>query len=99
MNAATETQPAAIHLQGVGLHTAILVADIKPGTVLVWNTGATTEVVAVVRLSAKFVNVIQRSFTMNHRGEVSADRHFHSRRMKLDRLAGYSPRLTAKVSA
>jgi hypothetical protein len=58
-----------------------------------------TEVVAVVKLSAKFVNVVQRSFTRNSVGQSTQDQHFHSRRMKLDRLVGYSPRTTAEINA
>jgi hypothetical protein len=89
----------SLHLQHVGEHFGIQVSEIVPGCVLVWNTGALTEVVAVVRVSAKFANVIQRSFTRDRAGNVSQDRHFHSRRMKLDRVVGYSPRVTAEINA
>jgi hypothetical protein len=100
MAAATFPAPTgSLHLQYVGEQHALPVSEVVPGCVLVWNTGAMTEVVAVVRVSAKFVNVIQRSFTRDRAGNVSQDRHFHSRRMKLDRLVGYSPRATAEINA
>lgn len=100
MNAPTFPAPTGtIHLQYVGQHHAVRVSEIVPGCVLVWNTGALTEVVAVAKLSPKFVNVVQRSFTMDRAGNVTSDSHFHSRRMKLDRLAGYSPKATSLINA
>lgn len=103
MNAVARTAPAptsSIHLQYVGNQHALRVSEVVPGCVLVWNTGALTEVVAVIPMSAKFVNVVQRSFTRHPiTGVVTADAHFHSRRMKLDRLVGYSPRVTTEINA
>lgn len=91
----TPTDPAArtpdgkIHLQAVGLTTAILAENIEVGDALVWNYGSVSIVTAVARASKCFMRIT----TLSSNGST------YERRMKIGRLVGWSARATREHAA
>jgi hypothetical protein len=99
------TATQSIHLQYVGQQAAILVSELRPGYVMVWNSGAMTEVVSIEQISPKFVNIMEREVTYKRKAgtvglvAVRGKTYDSPRRFKLDRLIGYSRSATAELAA
>jgi hypothetical protein len=75
------------------MHGAIKVSDVIVGAVLVWNTGAMSVVTKIDALSPKFVNVHTCELEwagVNLDVLIIVPGSEFVRRMKLDRLVGYS---------
>ena len=80
----TNTEIKSIHLQGIGQQIAKPAETIAVGDVLVWNYGCLSTVAAVRNVSPKFIEI-----------DTTSDGKQYTRRLKKDRLVGWSPRLTA----
>ena len=80
----TNTEIKSIHLQGIGQQIAKPAETIAVGDVLVWNYGCLSTGAAVRNVSPKFIEI-----------DTTADGKQYTRRLKKDRLVGWSPRLTA----
>lgn len=108
MNASTETNPAAktfpaatgsLHLQYVGEHVAIEVESLLVGCVTVWNGGGLEMCVGVTQVSPKFFALQTKSIDyMDGKLVVRAGEPF-TRRCKVGRMVGYSPKATAQIAA
>jgi len=101
LSMATPTIPApttTIHLQYFGAHHAVLVSELTPGCVTVWNTGALAVVTEITPVSKCFVNVTTRALTWNGAGYSVAEQAY-TRKMKFSRPVGYSPKATNELAA
>jgi hypothetical protein len=52
---------ATIHLQGIGTVPAIQLTEVNAGDTLLWNQGATTEVVSIAQVTPKTIEFTIRS--------------------------------------
>lgn len=102
MNAATETTAPAfpaptgsLHLQYVGEQMAIEVEALVPGCMSVWNSGALELVRNVERVSPKFYALTTSSVRYED-GKLVAEEETFTRRCKVGRMIGYSPKATAR---
>lgn len=66
-----------IHLQGIGQNEAIKAKDIKPGDVLKWNYGYTSQVVEIIKETPKQIIV-----------KTVASGETYERRFNKERLVG-----------
>lgn len=65
------TQRANIHLQSIGKVPATPVSELTVGDTLMWNSGSTSEVLGIEKVSAKFVELTTRG---SYNGEVHTQR-------------------------
>jgi hypothetical protein len=55
------TQTAAIQLQAIGTVPAVQLSEVQAGDTLVWNYGQTSEVVSLIKVTAKTYELTTRT--------------------------------------